>query len=568
MTNRFYRNGWCVLLVPLLLYACTQEGLYKTAFYDDDLSVEKAKSYYEAYIANSETRTEVDQRLPFILGDALWHWEQAKESASDNRSAVDIPISNNFVYKVYRPQPDGSYTSVYTQSSIVSVQNDIDGEISFYIRIMIPESDEENVGEYLNYGKRKHYNGLEYYISLDGSPVAIAKYEDGSCVESVFLGDTSLTHKERMACFASLFRGLCIARVPNGTRAQGEMEYGKPGEIFCDQNGSFYTYVDIDRDGKSDAVTGLFDDSAIVATRPSYGGASGTSGSSNSSGSTSSSSSSSGSLIGGNSGSGTGGSSGSGTGGGSIGIGGSSPGAIGVGGVGSGYSGTTSGSNTGATTDSASGGLLDAGSASSASQNWSTELEHSVNPLRHIIILIPAKDKPKSDLANGKADPLLDMSNGICPTPKNGIEGGRFGNGRGGIHNGLDLKADVGTNVYAMFDGVVYYAVDKYDGNILFDEYDDYYNDNVNNLNAGNKIAIKSTMKDGRVIYVKYFHLDTVCVKAGDIISAGDIIGTTGQTGSASSTNSGGPHLHLEIRLNELNGTALNPEDFLYTKFD
>ena len=96
MTNRFYRNGWCVLLVSLLLYACTQEGLYKTAFYDDDLSVEKAKSYYEAYIANSETRTEVDQRLPFILGDALWHWEQAKESASDNRSAVDIPISNNF----------------------------------------------------------------------------------------------------------------------------------------------------------------------------------------------------------------------------------------------------------------------------------------------------------------------------------------------------------------------------------------------------------------------------------------------------------------------------------------
>lgn len=562
MANRFYRNGWCVLLVPLLLYACTQEGLYKTAFYDDDLSVEKAKSYYEAYIANSETRTEVDQRLPFILGDALWHWEQAKESASDNRSAVDIPISNNFVYKVYRPQPDGSYTSVYTQSSIVSVQNDIDGEISFYIRIMIPESDEENVDEYLNYGKRKHYNGLEYYISLDGSPVAIAKYEDGSCVESVFLGDTSLTHKERMSCFASLFRGLCIARVPNGTRAQGEMEYGKPGEIFCDQNGSFYTYVDIDGDGKSDAVTGLFDDSAIVATRPSYGGASGTSGSSNSSGSTSSSSSSSSNSS--SSGSLIGGSSGSGTGGGSIGTGGSSPGAIGVGGVGSGYSGTTSGSNTGATTDSASGGLLDAGSASSASQNWSTELEHSVNPLRHIIILIPAKDKPKSDLANGKADPLLDMSNGICPTPGGGIAGGRFGYKRnsGKTHNGLDLKAEVGTNVYAMFDCTITFTCDKYSSDVPWGKYDKVYDGRNKISAAGNRIWMDCTLPSGEKLLIKYFHLESVNVKVGDQIKSGDLVGTVGKTGSASSGESGGPHLHLEVYKN---GLPVNPEKYLYT---
>ena len=539
MANRFYRNGWCVLLVPLLLFSCTQEGLYKTVFDNDDLSVEKAKSYYEAYIANSETRTEVDQRLPFILGDALWHWEQAKESASDNRSAVDIPISNNFVYKVYRPQPDGSYTSVYTQSSIVSVQNDIDGEISFYIRIMIPESDEENVGEYLNYGKRKHYNGLEYYISLDGSPVAIAKYEDGSCVESVFLGDSSLTHKERMSRFASLFGGLCIAKVSQTTRMQDEMEYGKPGEIFCDQNGSFYTYVDIDGDGKSDAVTGLFDDSAIVATRPSYGGASGTGGS----------------FMG--------------TGGGSIGTGGSSPGAIGVGGVGSGYFGTTSGSNTGATTDSASGGLLDADSASSASQNWSTELEHSVNPLRHIIILIPAKDKPKSDLANGKADPLLDMSNGICPTPGGGIAGGRFGYKRnsGKTHNGLDLKADVGTNVYAMFDGYIDSVEAKYDPNLPYSKYGDKY---TSFNGAGNRVNIRCLLPDGRTLLVKYFHMHTPSVKCKQFVKSGDVIGTSGVTGNATATGSGGPHLHIEIWILSENGIFYkgNPEDFLYTKFD
>jgi murein DD-endopeptidase MepM/ murein hydrolase activator NlpD len=40
-----------------------------------------------------------------------------------------------------------------------------------------------------------------------------------------------------------------------------------------------------------------------------------------------------------------------------------------------------------------------------------------------------------------------------------------------------------------------------------------------------------------------YGHLNTVLVASGDLVTAGEIIGTVGSTGNAT-----GPHLHFEIR--------------------
>lgn len=45
----------------------------------------------------------------------------------------------------------------------------------------------------------------------------------------------------------------------------------------------------------------------------------------------------------------------------------------------------------------------------------------------------------------------------------------------------------------------------------------------------------------------------------------GDIIGHTGETGSACSEKSAGPHLHLEVYEN---GILVNPEKYIYTQFD
>ena len=66
-----------------------------------------------------------------------------------------------------------------------------------------------------------------------------------------------------------------------------------------------------------------------------------------------------------------------------------------------------------------------------------------------------------------------------------------------------------------------------------------------------------------------------VCVKRNDKVKAGDIIGTVGTTGNASSSDCAGPHLHLTTydkkahnKKTKEEGDYYNPEIFLYTKFD
>lgn len=58
--------------------------------------------------------------------------------------------------------------------------------------------------------------------------------------------------------------------------------------------------------------------------------------------------------------------------------------------------------------------------------------------------------------------------------------------------------------------------------------------------NAGNAISIKSA-KTGLMLL--FFHLQTRTVRPGQVVKAGDIIGTNGSTGKST-----GPHLHFEIR--------------------
>ena len=88
-------------------------------------------------------------------------------------------------------------------------------------------------------------------------------------------------------------------------------------------------------------------------------------------------------------------------------------------------------------------------------------------------------------------------------------------------HYAIDISASTGQSVYAADNGVVVSA-----------SYNAAY---------GNVILINH--KNG--YYTRYAHLNSMNVKAGDIVEAGQLIGGAGNTG-----NSTGTHLHFEIRTN------------------
>ena len=99
----------------------------------------------------------------------------------------------------------------------------------------------------------------------------------------------------------------------------------------------------------------------------------------------------------------------------------------------------------------------------------------------------------------------------------------------GKMHQGIDIKASVGTPVKASFSGKVRYA-------------------KMNSGGYGNLIIIRH--HNGLETYCA--HLSKMMVKPNQYVKAGDIIGYSGNSG-----HSTGPHLHYEIRFCE---NAINPE--------
>lgn len=96
-------------------------------------------------------------------------------------------------------------------------------------------------------------------------------------------------------------------------------------------------------------------------------------------------------------------------------------------------------------------------------------------------------------------------------------------------HNGLDFGVPVGTPVRSTMDGRVVYA-------------------GWNDQGYGNLVIVENGP------YRTYYaHLSSIPVSVGQQVSAGTVIGLSGNTG-----NSTGPHLHYEIRINQ---KAIDPTD-------
>lgn len=117
---------------------------------------------------------------------------------------------------------------------------------------------------------------------------------------------------------------------------------------------------------------------------------------------------------------------------------------------------------------------------------------------------------------------LSDYGSRINPATSSTIE----------YHNGIDLQAPAGTDVYAMFNGKVLEAGD--------------------NWAMGNYVRIQH----GSGVISLYGHLSTISVKTGQTVDQYDIIGKSGKTGA----NVVDDYLYLSLFIN---GRSVNPKILL-----
>ena len=105
-------------------------------------------------------------------------------------------------------------------------------------------------------------------------------------------------------------------------------------------------------------------------------------------------------------------------------------------------------------------------------------------------------------------------------------------------HDGVDLSAEIGTKVLAVQAGMVrrVYSDDLYGATVVIDH--------------------------GNGLVISYANLEQIpTVYEGDTVSAGDVIGSVGDTAKCESLQEG--HLHLSA---ELNGESVSPMDYLPKK--
>ena len=111
-------------------------------------------------------------------------------------------------------------------------------------------------------------------------------------------------------------------------------------------------------------------------------------------------------------------------------------------------------------------------------------------------------------------------------------------------HNGLDLRA-------------------KYVP-ILATEDNGKVVDVKSDSKSGKLVRVEYDRSDGTKYRVSYAHLDSIDVKVGDTVNAGQVLGKSGASGLASKPGSG-PHLHFVVRKVEANGKSnyVDPTKYL-----
>lgn len=121
----------------------------------------------------------------------------------------------------------------------------------------------------------------------------------------------------------------------------------------------------------------------------------------------------------------------------------------------------------------------------------------------------------------------------------------------GSLHQAIDMRTQNGTDykrpVYAAEDGIVD-QVQDWDGHTR-----------TGMQSYGNMVRIKHDPYKGKTLQTRYAHLSSYCVKVGQKVKEGELIGYSGVTG-----NVFGAHLHFEVILN---GKRTNPLVWLDSDF-
>jgi murein DD-endopeptidase MepM/ murein hydrolase activator NlpD len=142
--------------------------------------------------------------------------------------------------------------------------------------------------------------------------------------------------------------------------------------------------------------------------------------------------------------------------------------------------------------------------------------------------LVESKD---NIIYKGCKNPIPDKVAFLDHPTKGGTITSVFGERWGKKHNGIDIAHKSGDPVYCAFDGIV-----KECGYVT---------------GYGNKILIEHENN----IQTVYAHLSSFDTRVGAQVKKGDLIGKVGSTG-----NSTGPHLHFEVRVNEV---PINPQGYI-----
>ena len=161
---------------------------------------------------------------------------------------------------------------------------------------------------------------------------------------------------------------------------------------------------------------------------------------------------------------------------------------------------------------------------SSAEQQSSSGLGDLMTPLLMIILLEKlVESQMEQDEPVSSAQGEVAVNQGPKTEPSGRPVGGVLTQNFHPGHNGLDFGIVVGTPVEATMDGKVVHA-------------------GWNNQGYGNLVIV-----DNGTYKTYYAHLSSIPVSVGDSVTAGTTIGLSGNTG-----NSTGPHLHYEIRQNNV----------------